>query len=640
MKKTIFLALLACAVQQQVLAQTLFSFGNQQVSKQAFLKAFNKNPVQGVNRKQALNEYLQLYIHYKLKVKAAYDENLHNEPTIQLESTNFRNQLADNYINEEANIKLLIDEAVARSKKDIHVAQLLIEVAPGKDTLQAFQQIQKAYAQLKKGQKFGQVVAQFATDSAAKHTQGSIGFISAFTLAYPFENEIYKLKPGQFSAPFKSKLGYHIFLNKEERKAFGKRKIAQLFVATPPNATPQQRMQAQKIADSAYQLYQKGISFEKLVQDFSDDHKTAFEGGVLPLVSVGDFDPDYEKQIYQLPRVGSVSKPFATSVGYHMIKLLEIQQPTFDSTDAAAFADIKQRIEKDERLAIAKKQLLQKWLKQTHYQSFSAYQLADLWQLTDSILANKEIAHLRSVNDSTPLFAFGIQKVYVADWIKYVRSVRFNTNRSNYHQVFNDFINNTCIDYYRNHLHEYNAQLTAQLQEFDEANLLFSAMDKHVWSKATEDTAGLRNYYLAHAQKYLWQPGISALVVTCANASLATELAGKLANNIANWQLVVSQYGTLVNTDSARFENQQLPVKAVLKSEVGYISQPEKSANDESYVFVVVTAIHTNNTIRSFEEARGLVINDYQQLLEEKWLAQLKATYPVTINNAVLATIE
>src|SRR5881227_1449472 len=97
--KKIFLALISIAIIKHVPAQTLFTYGKNAVTKEEFVKAFNKNPNISSDRKKALKEYLDLYIKFKLKVQAAYDDGLDKDPAQQSELKNFEKQIADNLIN-------------------------------------------------------------------------------------------------------------------------------------------------------------------------------------------------------------------------------------------------------------------------------------------------------------------------------------------------------------------------------------------------------------------------------------------------------------------------------------------------------------------------------------------------------------
>ena len=54
---------------------------------------------------------------------------------------------------------------------------------------------------------------------------GDLGYVTVFTLPYDLENIVYSLKANSFSAPFKTKMGYHIFKNVSERKPLGSRRM-------------------------------------------------------------------------------------------------------------------------------------------------------------------------------------------------------------------------------------------------------------------------------------------------------------------------------------------------------------------------------------------------------------------------------
>jgi peptidyl-prolyl cis-trans isomerase SurA len=91
--------------------------------------------------------------------------------------------------------------------------------------------------------------------------------------------------------------------------------------------------------------------------------------------------------------------------------------------------------------------------------------------------------------------------------------------------------------------------------------------------------------------------------------------------------------------DSSRFELNQLPIdeKSIEK---GVLSSSVINVNDGSASFCYITLIHPENEQRNFEEAKGLVINDYQLFLEEKWLKEQKKKYPIKIDENVLKTVK
>ncbi|MEJ7677236.1 MAG: peptidylprolyl isomerase [Segetibacter sp.] len=107
----------------------------------------------------------------------------------------------------------MVKEAFERSQKEIHLAQVFIEVPGNADTAEAYKNIHTAYKQLQEGKDFAAVSQEFSTDEATKQAKGDLGFITAFTLPYDLETIAYSLHVNSFSAPVKTKAGYHIFKN-------------------------------------------------------------------------------------------------------------------------------------------------------------------------------------------------------------------------------------------------------------------------------------------------------------------------------------------------------------------------------------------------------------------------------------------
>ena len=107
-------------------SQTLFTYGTHAVSKNEFLEAYNKNPDTTGNKQQKIRDYLNLYINFRLKLQAAYDEKANNNANLKSDYENFKTQLTDNFINQQADINQLLHEAFVRSQKDILLQQVFV----------------------------------------------------------------------------------------------------------------------------------------------------------------------------------------------------------------------------------------------------------------------------------------------------------------------------------------------------------------------------------------------------------------------------------------------------------------------------------------------------------------------------------
>lgn len=643
MKKTaIAFCLTAILMQTQSYAQTLFTYGTHEVNKNDFLKAYNKNPDTTGPRAEKLKEYLNMYVNFRLKLQAAYDEKFNNDESLKAEADNFKNQLTENFINDQANLTSLIREAFDRSQKDIQLAQIFVRVKKGEDTTAAWQQINAALNELKNGSSFETVADKYNADASLKASHGVTGYITAFTLPYNVENMVYALKPGNYSAVYRSGAGYHIFENKNERPAAGRRKIQQLLFATPPFFTAEQIEEKRKLADSVYQQLQAGKSFSVFLSDYGND-TNPYDGSSNLEISVGDYSSDFEQQVYALQKPEDYSKPFQTAYGFNILKLVEAVPVSHDINDVINYAYLQDKVQNDGRLSTAKNKLMQKWYTDTKFKEYN-YNKEDLWAFTDSAIesGDEPAKPYKSVKPSTVLFEFAKQVITADDWVKYVRSAQETSEtpvQEQYEKLMPSFKDASLNTYYREHISDFNTALSGQMQEFNDANMLFAIMDKHVWSKASLDTTGLKAYYSAHKEKYQWAPGASAIVVSGPDKKTVEEIAAKMKANPADWSRIAGDYGSEYIVDSSRFEDGQFPAKQTVQLMKGFQTQPEANDAGDAYSFVQVLDVYAQPSQRSFEEARGMVINDYQQLLEDKWLKDLKAKYPVKINDAVLKSL-
>lgn len=615
-------------------AQTLFTVNNKPVSKQEFLTAFNKNPDTAGNRAQKMREYLDMYINFKLKLQQAYDEKLDSKEEFKDEARNFKRQLTENYINEQANIGHLVHEAFTRSQKDILLVEVFVAASP--DTAGDRAKITNALNELKAGKAFSEVTSTFTTDEALKQQKGTLGYITAFTLPYEVENIVYGLKPGEYSGIYHSSIGYHIFKNGGERPAVGKRKIQQLLLPVAEGFTADEKLAVKRKADSIYQLLLKGAAFDDMVDQFSSPVQGTLPKGITT-IGVGMYNGDFENKVFGLAKAGDITAPFETGYGYHIIKLLGIQPVVADENDVVNTAALQQLIETSDRLTIAKNNLARQWQTLTGYKQ-AVYNEQDLWRYTDSALTHKNKVTFKGISSQTVLFTFKKQNITAGDWITFLQFIQQGGNQQKaYPALFKDFVTQSTGDYYRNHIEDYNNTIGAQMKEFNEANLLFAVMDAHVWGKATQDTVALQKYYTAHKQGYTWAPSISALVVTAAEKQTLDSLIPKIKANPANWREIT---GTQATADSNRYEAGQYPVKQQVPMQAGFITAPEKNDAGDACSFLYVFNVFPNQNQRSFEDAKGMVINDYQQVLETAWLAELKKKYPVVVKEDVVKGLQ
>ena len=612
-------------------AQTLFTYGARQATSVEFLQAFEKNPGLA-DRKKAMEEYLPLYINYVLKVQDAYDKKLDTLPTQRAETMHYKLQLAESYMGEKAGSEALADEAIERMNTDILLGHIFIGYR-NNDTAGAVQKANEAYRLLKSGKAWGEVAAQFATDAHAREHQGIAGWISPFVIPYSYETTVYALPKGGFTEPIRASQGVHIFSKRDTRPGSGMVEVAQILLASYPGMSTEERAQRGRLADSLYQLLNAGAGFEALVNLYSEDRSSKFRQGIVQPFSAGTYDASFEQVAFGLQKPGDISKPFETSFGWHILKLISKKAPP-RKDDAEARMLIQERIIKEGRAEIGKENYVRKMFSVLGYKQ-GPLTRKELQVFTDSLLRGGVVTQWVSKN--TGLFSFSRQSYNLKDWMAFARVQQAAGNHKAgmpVDKIFDDFVLSKATDYLPAHLDEVDPEFAARFREFRDANLLFEVMEQNVWNKAMTDTVGLRKYFDAQKAKYTWGEHVLAIQVTAVDSLAAFEAFTILNDSPKSWATLNTQYDGRIFADSGRHELSFFPEGLRVALQQGKCTTPNKYQDDENFLFVCMLETGKAGIPKSFDEARGLVVSDYQLLLEEKWLEGLKKKYPVKLNQS------
>lgn len=632
MKRILLIPFLFLSFQLQ--AQTLFTYGKHKVSAQEFLNAYHKNKTTADSAQNSLQNYLDLYITFKLKVQDAKDHHLDSLPSLEADLQSFKHQIEKNYLYDKQELNFLTEQALKRSKKDIHITAVEVSSSGGMDSLT----FQKIAAEISQGlQKNKDLSLSNFEKKGIQITKDDMGFITAFTLPYKLENLLYDLKPGNYSKPYYSEGVYYIFRNEEERPATGKIKLAQILIAVAPGEEASGQ-KARKLADSLYVALEKGADFAALAKEFSNDRTTYFNGGEMPELSVGKYSPDFEKHAFSLKNDGDFSHPFKTTFGYHILKRISATPVPQNENDEYAYL-VKQETLQDPRIEIARKKLVEKARLETGFQNKSLPQ-KDIYKVSDTSLSvNKNITS-GNVSNQSVLFTFNDgSKVTMNDWDQFLRNsgkVIGGKLHDSYDQLWPAFIDHSILDNYQERLTSFDPEYAHQVMEFREGNMLFEMMQKKVWMKAANDSAGLAEYYQQHKAGYQWKASADAVLFACNSDDAAQQCIKELKT--MPWRKVMERNSLAVQADSGRFEITQLPLNGG-SLKLGPTT-PMINKFDGTASFADIMKIYPENMQRNFEDARGLVIEDYQHQLEKQWVNELKKKYPVAVNKNVLKSLQ
>src|SRR5690606_18429546 len=231
-----------------------------------------------------LDQYLDLFIGYKLKINKAYKLGLQNGSQYQTELRSYRNQLAKNYLTDSKVTNELVQEGYNRSLKEVnasHILLMLDENAAPADTLRVYNQMLDIRNRVLKGEDFGKLANQMSQDPSAKENNGDLGWFSAFRMVYPFESAAYKTPKGQISMPIRTRFGYHLVKVNDIRDNRGEVNVAHIMILKPVGGDAEAQAKARNTIQDIYKKLQQGESFAELAKQFSDDKSSSTKGGNL-----------------------------------------------------------------------------------------------------------------------------------------------------------------------------------------------------------------------------------------------------------------------------------------------------------------------------------------------------------------------
>jgi len=328
MKQSILLFVLITGMAFGLIAQespVLLTVGDDPVTLDEFERIYKKNNNEASLNRQTPEEYLELFINFKLKVKEAEALGMDTTTKFINELEGYRAQLAKPYLTDEKTKEEMMKEAYERAKLDVRASHILIKLPANhtpEDTISAYEKIMEIRERLLNGEDFETVARATSDDASVQRNGGVLGYFTVFSMIYPFETMAYTTPVGELSMPFQTNYGYHILKVVDRRPARGQIKVAHIFIRTPETMNDEQKAQAYEKAQMLYDSIQMGVDFGQLARTHSEDPGSAKNGGEIPFFGTGRMIPEFENAAFALEDTGQYTQPFKSFYGWHMVKLL------------------------------------------------------------------------------------------------------------------------------------------------------------------------------------------------------------------------------------------------------------------------------------------------------------------------------
>jgi peptidyl-prolyl cis-trans isomerase SurA len=625
---------------------TIVTIDGRDISKEEFETIYKKNNtnLNDENEVKSPQDYMKMFIDFKLKVVEAENRGLDTVQSFISELAGYRDELAKTYLTDVSINDSMVKEAYYRTVNLVKVSHILIELgenATPDDTLKVYNkliQIRNMY--LNKEKTFGELAQEYSDDPGSNKDSGQLPYFTAFRMITPFENVAYSTKVGEVSMPFRTQVGYHILKVDDLKPSLGELKVAHIFkrFSNPDSVTVDDNKKGKAFMDSVYTLIQNGADFGKLASDLSDDNGTAKNGGVMKFIGFDFVISDFAIAAFTLKNNGDYSQPVRTKYGWHIIKRLETRpEPTFAEMEI----ELTKKVKSDPlRSKYSKMKFIDNMKKEYGFISYDnnikkfkeiiqAYNSDTIFSLPDN--CKKLVLFTFAGKDNTP-----------ENYSNSIRS-QFKINyvlKSKFAEGLNEYIDQVITDYENSKLEEKYPEFKYLINEYHDGILLFAVMESEVWNKAIADTVGLENYYEQNKGKYLLGEHYDGLYIKCIDLDSRKLIEQSIEKGITDADSLMA----IANKGKENEKKKNIVTRGRFEKgsnrHVDFIvwggEKPRTFNNDLEFVNGGIKP----NGVKTLEEARGLYISDYQAVIEKEWLKQLRQKYVVKINEKLLSSIK
>ncbi len=619
--------------------EVLFSVAEDPIYVSEFLRVYNKNLdlVQDASQRD-VDEYLKLYTTYKLKLKEALALKLNEKPSYIKELGKYQKQLASSFMTDSKVTDALIEEAYQRVSYDIKANHILIKIdanANPQDTLKVYNDLLKIRERtLNEG--FEKVRKEVHNGKTVFGEE--LGFFTGFKMVYAFENEAYNTPVGEISKPFRTRFGYHIVNVLEKRKSQGERSVAHIMVVNKKEDTINK---SEERIQEIYNKFKQGEDFEALAKQFSDDKNSAPRGGKLAPFTRGQLRAEkFEDVAFSLENEGDVSEPLQSAYGWHIVKLLNKKLiPPFEDMKS----ELEAKVKRDDRSKLINEALYNSLKKQ--YDIKENLQAVDYftsilnedyfkrsWTLPEDFKSNDKLVKIGEKQFTYKDFGDYLLEKQKGRIIKKPLKAFAKDN-------YDTFLNENLIKYKEANLEKENEEYAHILGEYRDGLLLFDLMENTIWNTSKTDSTEIKQFYETNKENYKTKEKVDAIVASSAKQKVLKKVSKLLEKGIAlddiKKQINNKETTEVIFTvDTMDASNKALPKGLQFKKGVSKIYK-----HNNTFTLVSIKDILPQEQ-KSFDDAKGNVISDYQTFKEDNWINTLREKYNVVVNNEVLKKVK
>jgi peptidyl-prolyl cis-trans isomerase SurA len=606
----------------------------------AAYRSANDGPAPSGDSVSALTEFLDPYVNYRLKVRAARAAGLDTLEDVRREMRTYRRELARPRILRREVYEPVVRRLYERRQQEVDVSHILLRVgpdAPPADTLAAYREMQRVADSLGRGVPFGDLAYRNSEDPTAQREgergyRGRLGYVRAGQMVEPFEDRMYSVPPDSVSDIFRTRFGYHLLKVHDRRPAQPPVRLSHIMVDSRGEpAAPRQFLDSLRT-----EIVQNNADFADLARTHSEHRPTAAEGGDLGTIeSLQALPSGFREAATALDSVGAVSPVVETQYGVHLIKLTDRESlPSFEE----AYDRLRKEVEGRPRVDRRKAQFARRVRAQAGVTVDTARLLRRAPVASLDSLARPLLSLLDADSPpDAPVVTLGDSTYTLTHLARHVTQTDGGAQMSA-GAVLRDFLDEKALSYAVARLEDRDPAFAATMAEYRDGLLAFQFMQDSVWTPAARDTAALRRHFRRHRDEYRYGERVRTLVLRAPADSLLAPYAAARGPSPRAARFGAAASDSLVTLDTVMVSDRSAEVyRKVLDAEDGTTIGPFLH-QDGSLLLYRDTRLPPRR--KTFAEARSAVVRDYQERYEEQVLRRLRrhydaATYPERLRRAV-----
>ncbi|MEM9823662.1 MAG: peptidylprolyl isomerase [Bacteroidota bacterium] len=601
--------------------------------------------------KASLEEYLDLYIKFKLKVQRAKALQLDTIPSLQSELAGYRRQLANSYLVDKEVTEKLVKEAYDRTQNDVDISHIMVALAPNaspSETETARAKIMDIKKKLDESGLFDQLAAKFSEDTYTKDKGGRLGYFAAMFREgfYEMETVSYNLEPGAYSEPVRTAAGFHIIKLNKKRPARGEMEVGHILIR---HGKDKNNPSSKNRVDSLYQALKGGANFEELARKHSQHVQTATKGGYIGFVTTNSpVEESFKDASFALTKDDSFTEPVESSVGWHIIRRIskKVNEP-YEVVKRRLQTKIQNnargKAKEFSRQQLAKDAMIERIKREGQFNENPVITQSFMSSLDSNFVTHR---WKRPAKNDQAMFTFGKKMDFtVSDFVEFCKrsAIRLRMGKkANPLQVaemiYQDFVDDSALKFEEAQLESKYPEFKSLMREYEEGILLFEATKILVWDKASQDSVGLKAFHETQKNKYQWgdRAIVDVYTLRAGNEDKLNELR-KLAVNSES-KMVLEKFNeadkVILTVQEKVYEKGKNETVDKMPWREGAISETTVNDRNKASSFMVLKTIKGPGE-KTLSEARGYVIADYQDFLEKEWLKELRSTYKVDVKQDV-----